>query len=365
MRPHASHAVLVALAISTIPASARAYDIELGSDGSGGALNVTTDTVLPLPPDGVFHFTTITVAEGATLSFSYTEAFHPGIVLLATGDVVVDGRIDAGGEDATSAGAGRAGAGGTSGGRYIDASGSAGRVPLRPSGTGVDGDSYRVAGGQGGRSSQSSCIGGHGGGGGGSLHIFANGTVRGSGTISVDGGAAYNPATTACTTATYQARPGVPGGLVVTSSRFEGAALTLVGQGRVHVHSLDIASNAIVGVPVTGTGSIGYRSHVRPWTPLPSVVITHIDGDPVAPADSVMLAPDSSPVIVRVRMLGCTGSRVTATVQLSHFDAGGLVYTGSASVAGPTGDDSVDVIVDVGGDNDTSYRVYPGVACTP
>lgn len=90
---------------------------------------------------------------------------------------------------------------------------------------------------------------------------------------------------------------------------------------------------------------------MRPWTPLPSVVITHIDDDPVSPDDAVMLAPDSSPVIVRVRMLGCTGSRAS--------------YTGSASVAAPTGDDSVDVTVDVGGDNDASFVAYPGVACTP
>ncbi|MBI2927014.1 MAG: hypothetical protein HYY24_15070 [Verrucomicrobia bacterium] len=76
-------------------------DFTSGSNGSGGALNVTADTTLPLPPDGLFHFTTINVADGATLRFE-RNALNTPVHLLATGDVTIDGTIDVSGGNGTA-----------------------------------------------------------------------------------------------------------------------------------------------------------------------------------------------------------------------------------------------------------------------
>src|SRR6266550_5208462 len=63
-----------------------------GSTGVDGALNVTTNTTLDLPPNGIFNFTTINVASGATLTFN-RNVFNTPVYLLATGDVVIAGDI--------------------------------------------------------------------------------------------------------------------------------------------------------------------------------------------------------------------------------------------------------------------------------
>src|SRR5437016_1283441 len=78
-----------------------------GSDGSYGALNITNDTTLDLPTNGIFNCTTINVANGATLRFSRNPLNTP-VYLLATNDVIVNGTIDVSGSPANGriAGAG-------------------------------------------------------------------------------------------------------------------------------------------------------------------------------------------------------------------------------------------------------------------
>jgi hypothetical protein len=72
-----------------------------GSDGTAGPLNVTVDTVLSLPTNGIFNFTTITVASNATLRFNRNSNNTP-VYLLATGDVNIMGTIDVSGSKAPS-----------------------------------------------------------------------------------------------------------------------------------------------------------------------------------------------------------------------------------------------------------------------
>ena len=57
------------------PLLANAY--ESGSTGADGALNVTTQTLIPLPPSGVLNYSSITVASGATLQFGKNAANTP------------------------------------------------------------------------------------------------------------------------------------------------------------------------------------------------------------------------------------------------------------------------------------------------
>jgi hypothetical protein len=96
-----------------------------GSNGSYGPLNITTNTTLAMPPDGVFHCTTISIASGATLRFIPNPRNTP-VTLLATGDVVIGGFIDISGANGTLLQGGFAGPGGFAGG-------NPGRIDLPPS----------------------------------------------------------------------------------------------------------------------------------------------------------------------------------------------------------------------------------------
>lgn len=79
-----------------------------GSSGAFGPLNVTSNTVLDLPPDGVFHCTTVDIATGVILRFNRNAANTP-VRLLATGPVQIEGTIDISGADGQIWGQGGAG----------------------------------------------------------------------------------------------------------------------------------------------------------------------------------------------------------------------------------------------------------------
>ena len=109
---------------------------DAGSNGSYGPLNITADTTLPMPADGIFRCTTITVASGTTLRFSRNPLNTP-VYLLASGDVSIAGSIDVSatgpvdGSGRTIGGAG--GPGGFDGG----ASGEFGGAANRAAGSGL------------------------------------------------------------------------------------------------------------------------------------------------------------------------------------------------------------------------------------
>jgi hypothetical protein len=106
--------LVVALSLGVnSPLFGQAFDS--GSNGSYGALNVTTDTTLDMPSDGVFHCTTITVASGATLKFKKNSLNTP-VYLLATGDVMIQGTIDVSGGTPNGKVGGFGGPGGFDGG---------------------------------------------------------------------------------------------------------------------------------------------------------------------------------------------------------------------------------------------------------
>jgi len=94
-----------AILLATLPGMAQPFSS--GSTGADGALNIATGAgtvifdpvALGIDADGdnVFHFTTITIAQGTTLQLRANKMRNPavGVVFLATGDVRVAGTIDA------------------------------------------------------------------------------------------------------------------------------------------------------------------------------------------------------------------------------------------------------------------------------
>lgn len=70
-----------------------------GSNGSYGAMNITNSTTLDMPPDGIFHCTTINIAAGANVRFN-RNALNTPVYLLAQSNVVISGGLDLNGEPA-------------------------------------------------------------------------------------------------------------------------------------------------------------------------------------------------------------------------------------------------------------------------
>ena len=107
---------LLTLAIATYTGShsliAQTTAFNTGSNGSYGAMNITTSTTLQLPPDGVFHCTTVTISPTANLQFARNSLNTP-VIILATGDVVISGSISLTGK--ASSGSGSSGIGGPGG----------------------------------------------------------------------------------------------------------------------------------------------------------------------------------------------------------------------------------------------------------
>lgn len=114
MKNHLLARTLGLLTALLAPAVAEAAFVS-GSTGLYGPLTVTSNTVLDLPPDGVFHCTTITVNPGMTLSFN-RNALNTPVHLLATGDVSISGAIELSGSAANGGAPGSGGPGGFDGG---------------------------------------------------------------------------------------------------------------------------------------------------------------------------------------------------------------------------------------------------------
>lgn len=92
-----------------------AADFSSGSTGEYGEMHIAQDTVLDLPPDGVFNCTTITVDAGTSLTFR-KNALNTPVYLLATGDVSILGTIQVNGQAAILGIPGVGGPGGFDGG---------------------------------------------------------------------------------------------------------------------------------------------------------------------------------------------------------------------------------------------------------
>ena len=195
------------------PASAQLY--ESGSTGALGPLTPTEDTVVPLPEDGVLHYSVIDIPEGVTVTFDRNP--HNTVVwLLASDAVTIAGTVDVSGSAGISSSglSGISALGGVGGPGASDGAsvfGTTGMWGLGPgSGAGNNGSLTRGSGGaspvQDGKKAGSASAGPggeafgdsgyqllHGGSGGGSANGFAGGgggggiIIASSISITVDG----------------------------------------------------------------------------------------------------------------------------------------------------------------------------------
>jgi hypothetical protein len=99
----------VALMLAFAPTLAFAFSS--GSTGADGPFNPTVNTVVTLPPSGIFNYTSVNIPAGVTVSYLRNTTNTP-VVILASGDVTIAGILNVGGgngADVGSAGTGNQG----------------------------------------------------------------------------------------------------------------------------------------------------------------------------------------------------------------------------------------------------------------
>ena len=189
------------------PAVAQDLPYNSPSTGADGALMIAADTVIDLntKPDGIFHYTTIDIAAGATVTFTRNSNNTP-VVWLATGAVNIEGTVNLNGESTQNNGnipgeQAMGGPGGFDGGLGISPDRGWGTSGFGPGGGDMDGKYFGVygnvflqplIGGSGGTGGVGS-VGRHrsGGAGGGAIWIASSRDITVNGAITANGGSGY------------------------------------------------------------------------------------------------------------------------------------------------------------------------------
>lgn len=328
---------LITLGLGVItPCTATAQTFNSGSTGADGAFAPTASVRLPVPPDGVFNFTTITIPADVTVTFATLPGVRqPPISFLATGNVVLAGRIDVSGGNGGAGGSGTqlfgnggaAGPGGYDGGAGSNGlQGSSGAAGLGPGGglpgsatafpghaghlfaaSGVSGghaygDPRLVpliggSGGGGGASQLFGSTGGGGGGGGGALLLASSGTITLSGSISAAGGVGGSS--------------GGPAGGAGSGGAVRVVASTLVGNASIDVNG--------------GPGASPGRIRIEAFTNSATVSGGVSGGVTTGPPDAITLS------VVGLRIGAIAGVRTPAAPAGSYVAPDVILPAGTAS----------------------------------
>jgi hypothetical protein len=320
-------------------ASTALAQFDSGSDGSYGPIDVTSGTVsLEMPPDGIFHATTVNVASGATLKFNRNARNTP-VYLLATGDITVAGTIDGSGANGTSVppAGGKGGPGGFDGGTpgYGSVSpgggkgpGGAGATPLNVAGgrgayrtrTGgdapvaSDGMTYGspllvpMVGGSGGGGTTGE-PGWGGGGGGGAILLASNTRVHITGVVRANGGwGQFQQIGAGSGGAVRAVAPIVSGsGVVDVLALLNDPSGNRAGQGRVRMDAIDRSQMSLILRPVEAASIGSYMVVFPPSAPRLDVI----------EAGGTVIAEGGDPALV-ILPFG-TDPEQTVTVQATDF----------------------------------------------
>ena len=88
-----ARAIAIAAALGACCAPFAAFAFNSGSTGADGPFAPTVNTTVPLPPSGIFNFTSVTIPVGVTVKFQRNVTNTP-VVILASGDVTIAGTLD-------------------------------------------------------------------------------------------------------------------------------------------------------------------------------------------------------------------------------------------------------------------------------
>ena len=113
-----SHGKLLTVLTAILLPLAGFAQVNSGSNGSDGAFNPTANVVINMAdhPDGIYHYTSVNIPAGVTVSFIPNAGNKP-VVWLVQGDCVINGTLNIDGAAGSQTGfGGRGGPGGWNGG---------------------------------------------------------------------------------------------------------------------------------------------------------------------------------------------------------------------------------------------------------
>jgi len=311
-----------------------------GSNGSYGAISTGSSSVtLDVPPDGIFHCTTIQVGGGGVLRFR-RNALNTPVYLLATGDVTVSGTIELPGGRGSASAPGLGGPGGFDGGSpgSVGLPGGDGHGPGGgKAGSGTDGPDEAGGGGFGAATAVSPVakrggtygspllipmVGGSGGGGvggatgwgggggGGALLIASDTQITIAGTVSANGGAGLSGLVlnTGSGGAIRLVAPRVSGNGAIRALGDQGNQGR--GDGRIRIDALDRSALNLSLLPADNS-SVGGLMLVFP--------------DPSPRLDIVEAAGRAVPLDTPTQVLLPGGSPATQTIRVRARDFGQVV----------------------------------------
>jgi len=344
--------------------------VNSGSDGSDGAFNPATNTVIDMTdhPTGIYQFSSVYIPSGVAVSF-LPNARNTPVVWLVQSNCLINGTVDVSGKNAQGNQAGGGGVGGWRGGGGIvggeagqgpgGGSASSGNRAFAAGGTYQYGNAFLVPllGGSGG-GAFSQTVGG--GGGGGAILIAVSGQVVLNGAILAKGGnATYYPDPSADSAWGGGGSGGavrlVGQTIVGTGAISVGGGIAANGGGYGRVR-FDTFENGFTG-GITGNFTQGSQFVVIPAAgqvpqlriaSIGGVVVGASPGGIISVPDAVLSAQQSNPIpvvvscsnlplhsLVTVSVKPVNGSAVSVTC---YNDSGTLASsTATASVSIPRG----------------------------
>jgi len=348
-----------------------------GSTGADGAFNPTVNTELQLPPDGVFNFTSVNIPNGVTITFKRNSANTPAVIL-AQGNIIIDGIVDANGKSPAPTGTGAldggdpaddglpgaGGPGGFDGGRggllgSTDPSGGSGLGPggggggtsavknggyaghatpgYTSSGNGTAGGTYGspllrpLIGGSGGGGAYAywdvygaRIPGEGGGGGGGAILLAASGSIRLSGSVTAYGG--WVGSTGAVK---YTGGPGSGGAIRLVATEVSGRGTLFAtnavgntdGLGRIRVEAEVFGDTFVTYPPFSSSLPTDLFVPGLPALAITSVAGIPVPANPVGRGDVALAAATPNPVTVELQTNGVPPGTVIQVTLIPEFGA--------------------------------------------
>ena len=349
--------VVPKLALLMLASACAHAQLSSGSDGHDGVLAPTSSTVINMAdhPDGVYHYTSVNIPNGARVSFIPNAANTP-VVWLVQGDALIYGVVDLGGAGADWAKRGLGGPGGFGGG-----SGGLGGTPAQGPGSGIGGvqagnASFATSGDQqdydGGHLPAGAVYGspflipliggsggggsprGYGGGGGGGAILIAAGTITLHGAIVANGGPGFpyyggsgsgGGVRLYAETITGRGGISVAGGDTMNSSSLRSYA----GAGRIR---FDCYENNFSG-SLVGEFTQGFQPVILPPDgSIPRLTVVSVGGIAIsttptgvlATPDVILSAEQASPVPIVVR---CANVPLNSPITVSVRPVGGAAVS--------------------------------------
>ncbi len=362
------------LALALLPVHAQ---VNSGSDGHDGAFNPTTNTVINMAdhPDGIYHYTSVNIPAGVTVSF-LPNANNSPVVWLVQSDCVIEGVVNVNGQNSSGANGGLGGSGGYRGGSGVNpptfGQGPSGGA-VGEDGSFSSGNSFLIPlfGGSGGGGNywayERAPMGG--GGGGGAILIAASNLVRLNGGISANGGVGISYAlySNGNYIGSISSGSGSGGAVRILSLVFTGNGYVSVSRGRVRIDTFEntFAGNLPTGtshgfqpivIPAAGQGVqlaiasvAGNSVPANPSSTLanPAVIIPGQQANPIPIVVHCSNIPLNTPITVTVKPVNGpavsatanntagTAASSTATVNINMPRGGGIIY--ATTVVGISG----------------------------